>query len=121
VNFTDLTISGASITSWFWNFDDGSTSNLQNPSHSLTTPGSYDVSLTVTDIDGCLLTVVKQGFINVSPVANLSITKTHKDFWCMVLKSVIKIACVSAPGAVRFLPPLHLRFITPARIACSPR
>ncbi len=39
--------------SWLWNFGDGSaTSTLQNPSHAYT-PGTYNVTLTVTSIDGC--------------------------------------------------------------------
>ena len=34
---------------WHWNFDDGSTSNQQNPIHRYTQDGEYDVKLTVTD------------------------------------------------------------------------
>ena len=37
------------IISWNWNFGDGSSSTLQNPSHTYTTDGSYTVSLTVND------------------------------------------------------------------------
>jgi|GEM_PF-4525259 len=54
VDFTDLTIFGAPITSWTWDFDDAmNTSNLQNPSHTYNNEGIYTPSLTVTDIDGC--------------------------------------------------------------------
>lgn len=42
VNFTDLTV-GA--TNWLWDFGDGDTSNLQNPSHTYTITGNYTVSL----------------------------------------------------------------------------
>ena len=34
-------------TAWDWSFGDGGVSTLQNPSHEYTTPGAYDVSLTV--------------------------------------------------------------------------
>ena len=36
------------ITSWSWNFGDGTTSSDQNPVHVYATPGVYDVTLTAT-------------------------------------------------------------------------
>lgn len=50
--FTDATIvgSGCTITSWHWDFGDGSTSSLQNPAHGFPTNGTYNVCLTVTAI-----------------------------------------------------------------------
>lgn len=47
VNFTD--ISTGNITSWAWNFGDGNNSTIANPSHIYTSPGTYTVSLTVSD------------------------------------------------------------------------
>ncbi len=49
VDFTDL--STGTITSWDWTFEGGSpaTSNLQNPSVTYNTPGSYDVQLTISN------------------------------------------------------------------------
>ena len=41
------------LASWEWDFGDGSTSADPAPTHSYDTPGSYTVSLTVTDINGC--------------------------------------------------------------------
>jgi PKD repeat protein len=40
------------LTAWSWDFGDGNTSTLQNPSHSYTDAGSYNVTLQVTDGDG---------------------------------------------------------------------
>ena len=37
---------------FLWNFGDGQTSTEENPTHLFTAPGQYDVSLTVTDVDG---------------------------------------------------------------------
>jgi PKD repeat protein len=37
------------IISWDWNFGDGTTTTLQNPSHTFTNDGTYTVSLTVSD------------------------------------------------------------------------
>jgi hypothetical protein len=38
---------------YLWTFGDGSTSTLQNPTHTYSSPGTYNVSLTVTDLLGC--------------------------------------------------------------------
>jgi PKD repeat protein len=46
VKFTDR--STGSPSAWSWNFGDGITSTEQNPSHTFTTAGSYDVKLTIT-------------------------------------------------------------------------
>jgi PKD repeat protein len=40
------------IVEWAWAFGDGNTSTAQHPSHSFAAPGTYAVSLTVTDDDG---------------------------------------------------------------------
>jgi gliding motility-associated-like protein len=54
VNFSDLSsIPGGNITSWSWNFGDGTTSTEQNPTHTYASPGFYDVSLQVTSSTGC--------------------------------------------------------------------
>ncbi|MBI4646886.1 MAG: PKD domain-containing protein [Bacteroidia bacterium] len=50
VNFFDLSTN--SPTNWSWNFGDGGTSTLQNPSHTYTTAGNYTVSLTATNSYG---------------------------------------------------------------------
>lgn len=39
--------------SYLWNFGNGASSSSENPIHTYTVPGSYDVSLTVTDLSGC--------------------------------------------------------------------
>jgi PKD repeat protein len=50
INFTDT--STGSITSRLWDFGDGSTSTLQNPSHTYSVAGTYTVRLTVTGSGG---------------------------------------------------------------------
>ncbi|MDH7507619.1 MAG: PKD domain-containing protein, partial [Candidatus Thermoplasmatota archaeon] len=52
LNFIDTSVdTDGTIKSWSWNFGDGNTSNLQNPTHKYLIPGNYSVSLTVTDND----------------------------------------------------------------------
>jgi PKD repeat protein len=50
VNFTDQ--SSGAVTTWLWNFGDGSTNSTQNPAHVYSSPGTYTVSLTVSGPDG---------------------------------------------------------------------
>ncbi len=50
VDFTDTSTNNP--TSWAWDFGDGTTSTVQNPSHSYATAGSYAVSLTATNSGG---------------------------------------------------------------------
>ncbi|MCZ6594159.1 MAG: metallophosphoesterase, partial [Bacteroidetes bacterium] len=50
VSFTDR--SSDSITSYSWDFGDGKTSTLQNPSHTYTVADTYTVSLTLTGPGG---------------------------------------------------------------------
>lgn len=41
------------ITAWLWDFDDGTTSSSQNPSHCYEGTGPWSPTLTVTDEAGC--------------------------------------------------------------------
>ena len=50
VNFTDESLNQPS--SWLWDFGDGDTSTEQNPSHTYTSNGMYEVCLTVTNSAG---------------------------------------------------------------------
>jgi len=51
--FSDSTTTSDVIDSWSWNFGDGGTSTAQNPTHTYTAPGLYDVTLTVTTQSNC--------------------------------------------------------------------
>jgi len=53
VQFSDSSTPGAvPIIAWAWDFGDGSTSSAPSPSHTYASPGTYDVTLTVTDASG---------------------------------------------------------------------
>jgi PKD repeat protein len=51
VTFTDTSAAAgeATIESWSWNFGDGQTATVKNPTHTFDTMGTYTVTLTVTD------------------------------------------------------------------------
>lgn len=53
VDFQDNSMEGdSSINRWEWDFDDGSTSQQQNPSHTYSDQGNYIVRLTVENVNG---------------------------------------------------------------------
>jgi YD repeat-containing protein len=58
--------STGNITSWLWDFGDGQTSSLQNPSHEYLAPGTYTVRLTVTGPSGATGVEEKVGYITLS-------------------------------------------------------
>lgn len=72
VAFTDQsTSSGAAISSWTWNFGDGQTSTAQNPTHTYSAAGDYNVTLMVSNGNAlCNSTSAPQlVHINAKPVA----------------------------------------------------
>ena len=72
IAFTDLSTGNPS--SWSWDFDDnGATSTMQNPNHTFSAPGTYNVCLTVTNsaftASSCQNVTINNG----APVANFSV------------------------------------------------
>ncbi|MCG2825874.1 MAG: PKD domain-containing protein, partial [Thermoplasmatales archaeon] len=79
VYFTDnSTDNDGSVISWYWEFGDGNTSTMQNPTHQYLDNGTYYVNLTVTDDDGeSSITCQKSiTILNAAPTANFTYTPT---------------------------------------------
>ena len=75
--FTNASESFAPITSYHWNFGDGTTSTLQNPPpHIYNTPGEYKVTLKITGQDGCEKDSVRTIRIAAKPEATLRVFDT---------------------------------------------
>ena len=56
VTFTDES-TGTALSTWAWDFGDGTASTEQSPTHTFTKVGTYDIALTVTGADGtCTVT-----------------------------------------------------------------
>ncbi|MGQ7868332.1 PKD domain-containing protein [Sunxiuqinia sp. sy24] len=68
LTFTDESLNNP--TSWLWDFGDGNTSTLQNPSHSYSDLGAYSISLKVSNEYGSH-TETKSNFINIDDVNEL--------------------------------------------------
>ena len=64
-------IPGFPITSWYWNFGNGQTSNQQNPPTQAYNEGVYDVSLTVSTANGCTATLDSLEAIEVGILPNV--------------------------------------------------
>jgi parallel beta-helix repeat protein len=74
VTFTEYPSVSGTITSYLWDFGDGTTSTDQNPSHTYTKGGNYTVKLTVTGPGGSN-SLEKADFIKViSTGADLNVT-----------------------------------------------
>jgi len=75
VNFTNnSSISSGNIISWSWDFGDGNTSNLPNPSNTYSPSGAFNIQLTVVSDSGCTDSIIIPLIINPKPIANFSIT-----------------------------------------------
>lgn len=61
VQFIDNSTGG---TSWAWDFGDGNTSTLQNPTHTYATVDTFTVCLTVTGTAGCEETTCRTVIVN---------------------------------------------------------
>lgn len=81
--FTDASTPANEITTWTWNFGDANapaadnTSNLQNPTHSYSQPGNYNVQLTVGNASGQTNSTTKPVTVaapaNLPPTASFSV------------------------------------------------
>ena len=77
INFSDeSTVLASKITSWFWDFGDGGTSNSQNPTHVYTKTGNYKLKLTSTSSIGCSNSVSKDLTINKKPIVQFNAQNT---------------------------------------------
>jgi PKD repeat protein len=93
VSFQDM--STGSPTSWNWNFGNGNTSVLQNPSASYFTPGTYTVTLTVSNASGSN-TLTRTQYISVYEPPTVDFNATPRS-GCFPLR--VQFNDLSQPGA----------------------
>ncbi|MFN3917524.1 MAG: PKD domain-containing protein [Flavobacteriales bacterium] len=72
VQFSDMS-NGVAINNWEWDFGDGTTSNLQNPSHVFNTGGASNVTLTVTNVENCTDVITIPVTIYAQPTAAFTV------------------------------------------------
>ncbi len=108
VTFQDQSFSGSPITSRLWNFGDGATTSTNpNPTHTYTTSGTFDVSLTISTLDGCPTTLKKSHYINTIPgaydVSKAIFTGDHERFSVRFQESSPISLAFSADGTKMFV------------------
>lgn len=73
IHFTDLSSGTGTSTVWYWDFGDGQSSPLQNPTYSFYTSGNHEVTLTIKT-DSCESSITKT--VRVFDIPNVSITNS---------------------------------------------
>jgi gliding motility-associated-like protein len=74
IKFNVIGIDTVNISKYSWTFGDGFPSDLPSPVKIYTNAGSYDVSLTLTDVLGCQSTLLKPMYIKVQgPTADFAV------------------------------------------------
>lgn len=80
VQFTNLSVPGGpGPNTYYWDFGNGQTSTLQNPSATYSTSGNFNVSLIVTNVHGCSQTFVKNNYIHTYPKPDANFTSTNNN------------------------------------------
>ncbi|HYH55976.1 MAG TPA: PKD domain-containing protein, partial [Anseongella sp.] len=67
IQFTDLSTAGSgTISTWQWDFGDGTISTERNPTHVYTAAGNFTVTLKVTNSNGCVKSFSRNQHIKIA-------------------------------------------------------
>ena len=96
IEFKNNSIGSVGISSYFWDFGDGSTSTIANPVHNYSSTGSYTVKFRFTSKDGCdSKTFTRNIIVGDIPIASLSVSDT-----CQSLNPVIFTSAIANIGRI---------------------
>ncbi len=68
--------SGTVLDNFLWDFGDGTTSTLENPSHNYANPGTYNVTFTISNALGCSDYVTQSITVIKSPTAQINYSQS---------------------------------------------
>lgn len=77
--FKDLSAGNATISSWQWDFGDGTGSTQQDPSHLYGQAGTFTVKLVVTNSSGCKDSIQAIAVVNPVPIPSFSFVAACKN------------------------------------------
>lgn len=121
--FTNSSFATGGIASYSWDFGDGGTSSASNPSHTYVTPGTYYVTLTVTDNNGCKTDLRKVVIFNNTPpvvsAAGILLTPACSD----ANNGTITINTIGSTtaGASGGTPPYTYALVSPSPMIVGPQ
>jgi|GEM_PF-435647 len=99
INFSSTSLN--SPTSYLWNFGDGTTSTLENPSHTYSTPGTFSVSLKVTNGFGAD-SLTKTNLIQITQITGLkpiTCKPATTNFCCNFGITRVQLGTMNNPSA----------------------
>jgi len=89
--FFNNSVSASTVISYFWDFGDGFSSILYNPSHLYNSSGNYIVKLFILNANGCSDSVIKTVSVNSKPVANFNVGSICSGFPVVISDSSLNV------------------------------
>ncbi len=103
VVFTDASTPGnGAINKWTWDFGNGNTSTLRQPTSTFTGVGAFNITLSVRDVNGCENSITKNNYINTSAPFTADFTATGNGS-CSVPATVNFTSTVTPSGSYTYL------------------
>ncbi|MES1159417.1 MAG: PKD domain-containing protein, partial [Bacteroidota bacterium] len=103
IQFTDHSIPGqGTITSWTWDFSDGTTSTQQNPTHVFSQTGYYDVGLTIVNSGGCKYRGAQGRYIRVVSGVQAAFDWSQTSTSCSAPFNITFLNQTAGPGTLTY-------------------